>query len=36
VQSFYEGLTKPNRKIVDASFGGTFMMKSEDEVMDFV
>jgi hypothetical protein len=31
VQSFYEGLTKPNRQMVDASFVGTFMMKSKDE-----
>jgi hypothetical protein len=31
VQSFYEGLTEPNRQMVDASCGGTFMMKSEDE-----
>jgi len=31
VQSFYEGLTEPNGKMVDASCGGTYMMKSEDE-----
>jgi hypothetical protein len=31
VQSFYEGLIEPNRQMVDASCGGTFMMKSEDE-----
>jgi hypothetical protein len=31
VQSFYEGLTKPNRQMVDASCGETFMMKSKDE-----
>jgi hypothetical protein len=31
VQSFYEGLTEPNRQMVDTSCGGTFMMKSEDE-----
>jgi hypothetical protein len=26
-----EGLTEPNRQMVDASCGGTFMMRSEDE-----
>jgi hypothetical protein len=31
VQSFYEGLIEPKRQMVDASCGGTFMMKSEDE-----
>jgi hypothetical protein len=29
VQSFYKGLTEPNRQMVDASCVGTFMMKSE-------
>jgi hypothetical protein len=31
VQNFYEVLIEPNRQMVDASCGGTFMMKSEDE-----
>jgi hypothetical protein len=31
VQSFYDGLTEPYRQMVDASCGGTFMLKSEDE-----
>jgi hypothetical protein len=31
VQSFYDGLTESSRSIVDASCGGTFMLKSEDE-----
>jgi hypothetical protein len=31
VQSFYDGLTKSSRSMVDASCGGTFMLKSEDE-----
>ncbi|MQL75219.1 hypothetical protein Taro_007594 [Colocasia esculenta] len=31
VQAFYEGLTESNRQIVDASCGGAFMTKSEDE-----
>jgi hypothetical protein len=31
VQSFYEGLTEPNRQMVDAFCRGTFMMKSEDD-----
>jgi len=32
VQSFYDGLTEPNRQMVDTSCGGTFMLKSEDDV----
>jgi hypothetical protein len=31
VQSFYNGLTKSSWSTVDASCGGTFMLKSEDE-----
>ncbi|GAV84626.1 LOW QUALITY PROTEIN: hypothetical protein CFOL_v3_28070, partial [Cephalotus follicularis] len=31
VQCFYDGLTAQNRQMVDASCGGTFMHKSEDE-----
>jgi hypothetical protein len=31
VQSFYDGLTKSCRSMVDASYGETFMLKSEDE-----
>ena len=31
VQSFYDGLTKSSRSTVDASYGGTFVLKSEDE-----
>jgi hypothetical protein len=31
VQSFYDGLTRTSRSMVDASCGGTFMLKSEDE-----
>jgi hypothetical protein len=31
VQSFYDGLTESCRSTVDASCGGTFMLKSEDE-----
>jgi hypothetical protein len=31
VQSFYDGLIKSSRSTVDASCGGTFMLKSEDE-----
>jgi len=31
VQCFYDGLTEPHRQMVDASCGGTFMMKSENE-----
>jgi hypothetical protein len=31
VQSFYDGLTESSRSTVDASCGGTFMLKSEDE-----
>jgi hypothetical protein len=31
VQSLYEGLTEPNRQMLDASCGGTFMMKTKDE-----
>jgi hypothetical protein len=31
VQCFYDGLSEPHRQMVDASCGGTFMMKSENE-----
>jgi uncharacterized coiled-coil protein SlyX len=31
VQSFYDGLTESCKSTVDASCGGTFMLKSEDE-----
>jgi hypothetical protein len=31
VQSFYDGLTKSNKSMVDASCGGTFMFNSKDE-----
>jgi hypothetical protein len=31
VQSFYDGLTESSRSTVDASYGGIFMLKSEDE-----
>jgi hypothetical protein len=31
VQSFYDGLTESNKSMADASYGGTFMLKSEDE-----
>ena len=31
VQCFYDGFTFPHRQMVDASCGGTFMMKNEDE-----
>ncbi|MQM10725.1 hypothetical protein Taro_043622 [Colocasia esculenta] len=31
VKAFYEGLTESNRQMVDASCGGAFMTKSEDE-----
>ena len=31
VQCFYDGLTFPHRQMVDASCGGTFMLKNEDE-----
>jgi hypothetical protein len=31
VQCFYDGLTEPYRQMVDAPYGGTFMMKSENE-----
>jgi hypothetical protein len=31
VQSFYDGLTRSSRSIVDASCEGTFMLNSEDE-----
>jgi hypothetical protein len=31
VQSFYDGLTESSMSIVDASCGGTFMLKSEDK-----
>ena len=31
VQSFYDGLIESSRSVVDASCGGTFMLKSEDE-----
>ena len=32
VQSFYDGLVEEVQQMVDSSCGGTFMMKSEDEV----
>jgi hypothetical protein len=28
---FYDDLTEPHRQMVDASYGGTFMLKSEDD-----
>ena len=31
VQCFYDGLSFPHRQMVDASCGGTFMLKNEDE-----
>ncbi|XP_062166979.1 uncharacterized protein LOC133873272 [Alnus glutinosa] len=31
IQCFYDGLTEPHRQMVDASCGGTFMLKSEDD-----
>jgi hypothetical protein len=31
VQCFYDGLIEPHRQMVDASCGGTFMLKSENE-----
>jgi hypothetical protein len=31
VQSFYDGLTKSSKSIVEASCRGTFMLKSEEE-----
>ena len=34
MQAFYEGLDDQVRQIVDASCGGAFMMKSEDEAYD--
>ena len=34
VQAFYEGLTEQYRQMVDASCGGAFMSKSEDEAYD--
>ena len=34
VQAFYEGLDDQVRQIVDASCGGAFMSKSEDEAYD--
>ena len=34
VQAFYEGLTKQYRQMVNASCGGAFMSKSEDEAYD--
>jgi hypothetical protein len=32
IQCFYDGLTEPHRQMVDASCGGMFMLKSEDDV----
>jgi len=32
IQCFYDGLTEPHRQMVDSSCGGTFMLKSEDDV----
>ena len=34
MQVFYEGLDDQVRQIIDASCGGAFMRKSEDEVYD--
>ena len=31
VQIFYDGLTKSNKNMVNASCGGTFVLKSDDE-----
>jgi hypothetical protein len=31
VQCFYDGLNEPHRQMVDASCGGTFMLKSEND-----
>jgi len=31
IQCFYDGLIEPHRQMVDASCGGTFMLKSEDD-----
>jgi hypothetical protein len=31
VRSFYDGMTEFSRSTIDASYGGTFMLKSEDE-----
>jgi hypothetical protein len=31
VQSFYDGLTESNKSMADASYGGIFMLKGEDE-----
>jgi len=31
-QCFYDGLTEPHRQMVDASFGGMFMLKTEDDM----
>lgn len=31
IQCFYDGLTEPYRQMVNASWGGTFMLKSEDD-----
>jgi hypothetical protein len=31
VQCFYDGLIEPHRLIVNASCGGTFMLKNEDD-----
>ena len=34
VQTFYEGLSEQYQQMVNASCGGAFMMKSEDEAYD--
>ena len=34
MQAFYEGLDDQVRQIIDASYGGAFMSKSEDGVYD--
>jgi hypothetical protein len=35
VPCFYDGLTELHRQMVDASCGGTFMLKSEDDAWIF-
>ena len=35
IQAFYEGLTEQYHHMVDASYGGNFMSRSEDEAYDF-
>ncbi|CAN6487325.1 unnamed protein product [Victoria cruziana] len=31
LQEFYDGLTEPHRQVIDSSYGGSLMLKSEDE-----